>query len=128
MTTTRIGRNTAPAPDSRRLIASCVSALNLCIALPVLAQAPISATPVANVVAAESTKLRYAEALQAYERNQWPQAFAAFMELANQGNADAARVAILMHLHGPRLYGQHFALTASQWALLVQLRSGPQRL
>ena len=103
----------------QRLIASWASALCLGTGWPVWAQTPTSAPPAADVAAHESMPDRFAEAMLAYERNHWPQAFAALVALATEGHADAARVAMLMHRHGPRLYGQHFVLTASQWALLA---------
>ena len=49
------------------------------------------------------------EAAQAaYERNQWPQAYAAFAHLADDGHGEAARIALQMWRHGPRLFGQCF--------------------
>jgi hypothetical protein len=61
-------------------------------------------------------------ALLAYERNHWPQAFDAFTVLANQGHANATRMVIQMHRHGPRLYGQQFPLTSLQLQRFAQHR------
>lgn len=60
---------------------------------------PRSGAPAADALAA---------AHEAYERGHWPQAFAAFAQRADEGHAEAARIALLMHRHGPTLYGQHF--------------------
>ena len=102
------------------------SALSLCAIGPALAQTPTGATAAAEVSTPEALNHRHAEALQAYERNHWPQAFSAFMVLANQGHAESARVVLLMHRHGPGLYGQDFALTASQRVLLAPRSTGSQ--
>lgn len=63
------------------------------------------------------------EALQCYERNQWPQAFAALSELADGGNAEAARIAALMWRYGRMLYGVEFQASASQVARWQALAS-----
>ncbi len=53
-------------------------------------------------------------ALQAYERNHWPEAYAAFARLADQGQPEAARVALQMWTWGPRLYGRRFEASERQ--------------
>lgn len=53
-------------------------------------------------------------ALQAYERNHWPQAYAALARLADRGHPEAARIALQMWAHGPKLYGTEFNATARQ--------------
>lgn len=52
------------------------------------------------------------DALAQYETCHWPQAYAAFARLADAGDARAARVALLMHAHGPRLFAQAFEVKA----------------
>lgn len=75
---------------------------------PVATAAPLdAAVPVAPEEA-------FDEALQFYERNHWLQAFDAFRRLAGQGHAGAARMVVQMHRLGPRLYGQHFALSVDE--------------
>lgn len=57
-----------------------------------------------------------------YERNHWPQAFAAYAALADSGHAEAARIALQMARLGPALYGSRFAASDGQrqrWAALV---------
>ncbi len=63
---------------------------------------------------------RYEVARAAYERNHWQQAFDAFAALAEQGHPEAARLALQMWRHGPRLYRIDFAATPVQlkrWSL-----------
>ena len=50
----------------------------------------------------------YAAAALEFEICHWPQAYAAFAQLADAGDPRAARVAVLMHAHGPRLFAQSF--------------------
>ena len=53
---------------------------------------------------------RFDDALLAYERNHWPEAYAAFTALADSGRVQSARVAAQLHRSGPRLYGMRFAV------------------
>jgi hypothetical protein len=52
----------------------------------------------------------FARAMADYERQHFAAAYQAFWLLADQGHAEAARIALLMAAHGPRLYGQRFAI------------------
>ena len=64
---------------------------------------------------------RFDDALLAYERNHWPEAYAAFTALADSGHVQSARVAAQMHRWGPRPYGMRFAGTTAQLALWQRL-------
>lgn len=62
-----------------------------------------------------------AAAHEAYERNHWAAAYAGFVRLADEGDADAARTALLMHRHGAALYGSALEATPAQrqrWSAL----------
>jgi hypothetical protein len=65
------------------------------------------ATAAADVQAAP-----FDAALVHLERCQWPQAFAQLAELADTGHPEAARIALLMHAHGTRLFGGSFKVQA----------------
>ena len=59
-----------------------------------------------------------ARAMANYERCDWVQAFNDLALLADAGNAEAARIALLMRAHGTRLFGHHFvvgALRSERW-------------
>ena len=43
-------------------------------------------------------------AREAYQQGRWEAAYAAFSALADRGDAEAARIALLMHRHGQPLY------------------------
>ena len=47
-------------------------------------------------------------ALADYERNHWREAYGAFCRLADDGDAEAARLALQMFRYGPQLYGERF--------------------
>lgn len=68
---------------------------------------------------------RFDAALLAYERNHWPEAYAAFTVLADGGHVQSARIAAQMHRWGPRLYSMRFAATPAQQALWQQLAADP---
>lgn len=50
----------------------------------------------------------FERAMLDYEEARHAQAFDALARLADGGHADAARIALLMVSHGPRLYGRRF--------------------
>ena len=52
----------------------------------------------------------FARAMTDYERQHFAAAYQAFWLLADQGHPEAARIALLMAAHGPRLYSQRFAI------------------
>lgn len=51
---------------------------------------------------------RFRMAMEAYEAQQWPQAYAQLAAAADAGDPAAARVATMMARQGPLLFGQHF--------------------
>jgi len=52
----------------------------------------------------------FERAMLDYEQARHAQAFDALARLADGGHADAARIALLMVSHGPRLYGRRFEI------------------
>lgn len=53
-------------------------------------------------------------ALSDYEGNRWPDAYAAFVALADRGHVPATSLALRMHLHGAQRYGSRFEASAAQ--------------
>lgn len=47
----------------------------------------------------------YTQAVQEYRAGRWSAAFGRLIPLANNGNVEAARIALFMQLHGRLLYG-----------------------
>ena len=53
-------------------------------------------------------------AMAHYERCDWAQAYGALVPLADAGDPDAARIALLMRAHGSRLFGHTFSASPTQ--------------
>jgi len=53
-------------------------------------------------------------AIEHFARGRWPEAFAELGPLADAGNREAARIAMLMTTRGPRLFGQAFPASPAQ--------------
>lgn len=60
----------------------------------------------------------------AYESGQYAQAFTAFSHAADCGEAEAARLALQMRQHGPRLFQQNFFASPAQVMHWRALRTG----
>ena len=94
--------------------------LALKLALSSAAALSVVAVPAAAQTASASSQAAlYEAALDDYEANRWPQAYAALARLADGGHGDAARIALLMLRHGRPLYGMDFTASARQrqhWA------------
>jgi len=75
--------------------------LALCVAALVLSSAAIAQTAV-------SQQAIFEQAMVGYERQHFVAAFEALARLADAGHPEAARIALLMRAHGPRLFGQRF--------------------
>jgi hypothetical protein len=65
-----------------------------------------------NIANAEISKSQ--QAAEAYEKNHWTDAFAAYSILADTGDADAARIAYQMWKYGVPLYATEFLATPFQ--------------
>ncbi|MBI3154624.1 MAG: hypothetical protein HYZ20_04375 [Burkholderiales bacterium] len=63
-------------------------------------------------------------AMEAYEHCHWDEAFEAVAALADRGDGEAARVALLMLRHGQALYRREFAVTADRRAAWLSALGG----
>jgi hypothetical protein len=59
-----------------------------------------------------------------YERGHWREAFAGFSALADSGEPEPARIAVLMWRYGPKLYRISFAASPEQLQRWSQLAAG----
>lgn len=50
----------------------------------------------------------YDEAVSRFRSSDWADAYGRFMDLANKGDADAARITLFMLRYGPRLHGSYW--------------------
>jgi hypothetical protein len=68
----------------------------------------------------------YATATAEFQGGRWSAAYGSFVELANQGNRDAARIALFMNRYGPDLFKTRWAATDEElqaWARLATSRN-----
>ena len=56
----------------------------------------------------------FERAIQCFAHGHWSEAFEELAPLADEGDREAARIALLMVAHGPRVFGQTFAASASR--------------
>jgi hypothetical protein len=67
---------------------------------------------------------RFRLAMQAYEAQQWPQAYAQLAAAADAGDPSAARVALMMAHQGPLLFGQRFDVSPGRLTRWNQALNG----
>lgn len=83
---------------------------------------------VAGFMAAMPAQARspaFTEAVQQYRAGHLPGAFGRFFALANDGDADAARIALFMHQYGPTLYGRYWDAAPQEVAHWQALQGKP---
>lgn len=71
----------------------------------------------------EIAEREYAQAVQTFHAGRTSEAFGRFMDLADRGDVDSARIVLFLHAYGPVLYGKHWdALPGSlaRWSRLVE--------
>jgi hypothetical protein len=72
-------------------------------------------SPTVRAAAVEDTA-RFADAMQLYRDGRWSAAYGRFLVLADRGNIDAARIALLMLRHGREMYDTDWTAAPSQVA------------
>lgn len=95
--------------------------LHVLVALLLCANA---AAATSSVDAARS-HAQFNEAMDLYSLGKWAAAYGRFASLADQGHAEAARIALLMLRHGSRLYGHDWGASQpqiNQWMTLAVQR------
>jgi len=78
-------------------------------------------TLAAPTVHAQSLPNTFDEAMQAYSVQHYRRAFDGLARLADAGDGEAARIALLMVAHGPRLFSERFDVVSSRRASWLQL-------
>jgi hypothetical protein len=68
------------------------------------------------------------QAMICYERCDWDRAYAALAALAEAGNPEGARMALLMRAHGSRLFGHVFEASPAQRAHWLEVASRARAL
>jgi hypothetical protein len=70
--------------------------------------AAAASAALAAAAPAQARSRAFDEAVQQYRAGHLADAFGRFFALANEGDADAARIALFMHQYGPVLYGRYW--------------------
>ena len=93
----------------RRHAAAVLATALLACSLPTLAANPV--------------EREYESAVRSFRAGRLSEAFGQFMDLANRGDVDSARVALFMHSYGPVLYGKDWDAgpqNVAYWNTLVR--------
>jgi hypothetical protein len=80
----------------------------------ILCGATLALSPAAPAQTASGGQAAFEQAMADYERQHFAAAFDGLARLADAGHSEAARMALLMRAHGPRLYGQRFEVDAAR--------------
>ena len=67
----------------------------------------------------------FQEAARLYQQGRWSAAYGRFIRLANEGDRDAARIALFMHRYGPTLYGAYWDAQPDERAAWTELAAAP---
>lgn len=92
-----------------RNFAAAIAAMLLMFSLPSGAASPV--------------EREYEEAVQTFRVGRMSHAFGKFMDLANRGDVDSARIALFLHSYGPVLFGKQWdagSQDVAYWATLVR--------
>jgi hypothetical protein len=83
---------------------------------PVLAALLLCTHATAATTSTDAAKsdAAFNEAMDQYRDSKWPGAYGRFAALADQGNPEAARIALLMLRYGSRLYGHNWGASQPQ--------------
>lgn len=98
-----------------RFIPHILAALLLCA----------NAAAATSSVDAARSDAQFNEAMDLHSLGKWAAAYGRFAALADQGHAEAARIALLMFRHGSKLYGHNWGASQpqiNQWMKLALQR------
>jgi hypothetical protein len=94
---------------ARRALVAAVASTLLAFSLPSGAASPV--------------EREYEQAVHAFRTGRLSEAFGRFVDLANRGDVDSARVALFMQSYGPVLYGKQWDAgpqNVAYWDMLIR--------
>lgn len=94
----------------------------IAILLLCTAAAMATGTATANVTSSDAA---FNDAMEQYKKGKWSGAYGRFASLADQGHAEAARIALIMLRHGAKMYGHDWGASQpqiNQWMKLALQR------
>lgn len=102
-----------------------VGAMTVGMSLTLAGSGAIAATPArwkGTDIARALHRERHADAVQAFRVRGYATAYGRFAELADEGHAPSASIALAMVFHGPSMFGSEWSATSGQlrrWSALV---------
>ena len=96
-------------PTTSRALAAIAAATLLACSLPASAASPV--------------EREYDQAVRSFRAGRLSEAFGRFVDLANRGDVDSARIALFMQSYGSALYGKQWDAgpeNAAYWSMLVR--------
>jgi hypothetical protein len=97
----------------RRSFAAAIAAMLMMFSIPSGAASPV--------------EREYDNAVRLFRAGRTSHAFGQFIDLANRGDVDSARIALFLHMYGPVLFGKEWdagTQDVAYWTMLVR-NSGP---
>jgi hypothetical protein len=106
-------RQQSNPPKHRRSFAAAIAAMLMMFSMPSGAASPV--------------EREYDNAVRLFRAGRTSHAFGQFIDLANRGDVDSARIALFLHMYGPVLFGKEWdagVQDVAYWTMLVR-NSGP---
>lgn len=103
------------------------AALGWTLSAALTALLPPAAAGVINARGGHAAQLQ-ARAVEAFRAGRFPEAYGRFVQLADLGDAEAARLALWMYQRGPTLFGREWDATPDQiadWSAQAARRAFP---
>lgn len=94
------------------------------LAILLLCTDATAATPPMDVT---SSDVALSDAMEQYKQGRWSAAYGRFVALADQGHAEAARIALLMLRHGAKMYGHDWSASQPQMDEWMKLALQPTK-
>jgi hypothetical protein len=103
------GRHDTNPRKRRRSFAAVIAAMLMMFTIPSGAVSPV--------------QREYDDAVRLFRTGRTSHAFGQFIDLANRGDVDSARIALFLHMYGPVLFGKQWdagAPDVAYWTMLVR--------
>jgi hypothetical protein len=103
------GRQQTHPNQRRRSFAAAIAAMLMMFSVPSGAVSPV--------------QREYDDAVRLFRTGRTSHAFGQFIDLANRGDVDSARIALFLHMYGPVLFGKQWdagAQDLAYWTMLVR--------
>ena len=98
------------------LLTATLQRMDAAVPRPALSPAPITASPSPHRPAMPRTEFgpTFAGAAESLRTGRYAEAYGRFVALADEGDVDAARIALVMHRFGPEVFGSDWDASVEQ--------------